>query len=153
MERISYAELPRDMFSHLLRLEHYINNSGLPMLELEMVRLRVAQLNQCAYCVDQHHKELRHEGETELRLSSLVVWKETPYYSDRERAMLELTEWLTLLGDATIDDALFNRLLDHFSKEEIAYLSLAIAQIGTWTRLMKSFRFEPGKFQVKEQAA
>lgn len=153
MERISNADIPAGMFDQLLATEHFINDSSLPMFLLEIIRLRVAQLNGCAYCVDQHHKELKHQGETDLRLSSLCVWPETPYYSDRERVVLEFTERLTQLGEASIPNELFERLREHFSKQEICFLTLAVAQINTWTRLMKTFRFTPRRFQVQGKAA
>ena len=152
MERISYPEVPKGMFDKMLAVEEYIDNSPLSLFLMEMVRLRVAQINGCAYCVDQHHKELNNLGEIELRLSSLCVWEETPYYSEKERAVLSFTEALTKVSEGPISADIYNPLTDYFSKEEIAYLTLAISQINTWTRLMKTFNFTPGNYRVRDKA-
>lgn len=144
MERISYNNIPEGMFENLMNTEKYINNSSLGMHLLEIVRLRVAQKNGCAYCVYMHHKELKKLNETDLRLSSLCVWEDTPYFTDKEKAVLKFTDILTKLERKPISDTIFNNLLDFFTKEEISFLALAISQINTWTRLMKTFRFTPG---------
>ena len=149
MIRIGYQDIPKGMFEQLNAIENFINNSSLEMHLLELMRLRVAQINGCAYCVDMHHKELKHLDESELRLSSLCVWKETPYFSDKERAVLGFAEELTKLSEGSIKESTFKDLLKYFSKEEISFLTLAIAQINTWTRLMLTFKFTPGKYKVQ----
>lgn len=151
MERISYQNIPKGMFENLMSIERYINSSSLEIKLLELIRLRVAQKNGCAYCVDMHHKELKHLGETDLRLSSLCVWKETPYFSEKEMAALNLTEVLTKLSRDPLPETVFDSLTPHFIKEEICFLTLAISQINTWTRLMKTFKFTPGRYQVNEK--
>ena len=95
-----------------------------------------------------HHKELKNTNETDLRLSSLCVWEETPYFTDKERTVLQFTDILTKLNRESISDEVYNPLLDFFSKEEICILTLAISQINTWTRLMKTFQFIPGNHKV-----
>ena len=155
MQRISYADLPQGMFEKLMEIETYIDKSSLEIGLLELIRLYVAYLNGCAYCVDMHYKELQQTGESELRMISLPVWEETPYYSEKERLVLQFTASLTRLNGSPISNEVFNPLLDFFSKEEISFLILAIAQINTWTRLMKAFQFTPGQYKVrkKEKAA
>lgn len=153
MERIGYQDIPEGMFENLLETENYINGSSLGMHLLEMVRLRVSQINGCAYCVDMHHKELKHAGESELRLSSLCVWSATPYFSDKERAVLQFTEALTRLGVQGISEAVFDDLQKYFSKNEICFLTLAVSQINTWTRLMKTFQFSPGNHKIQMNEA
>ena len=148
MERISYQELPEGMLINLRLLEDFINTSPLEKTLVELVKLRISQLNGCAYCVDMHHKELKHLKETELRLSSLVVWRETPYFTNKERAVLSFAEALSILDGNPIPDAIYNPLTGHFPKSEIAFLVLAIAQINTWNRLMKVFLFTPGNYEV-----
>ncbi len=150
MERISYQDTPKNMFEKLMVVEDYLNGSPLEMSLLELIRLRTAQLNNCAYCVDMHYKELKHLGESELRLSSLCVWSETPYFSDKERKALELTEILTRDSQSTISDEYFETLLSQFSKEEICYLTIAISHLSTWAKLMKTLKFTPGKYEVKK---
>ncbi len=144
MERITYNEIPDDMFNQLMNIENYINSSPLDMKLLELIRTRVSQKNGCAYCVDMHHKLLKKEGETELRLASICVWEESPYFTPKERAVLKYSDVVTKLERGPIPDSAFNPLIDYFSKEEISYITLAIGQINTWTRLMKAFRFTPG---------
>ena len=148
MERINYQDIPNGMFDILMKIENFINESSLDFKLLEIVRLRVAQKNGCAYCVDMHHKELKNPNETDLRLSSLCVWEETPYFTDKERTVLQFTDILTKLNREPISDEVYNPLLDFFSKEEICILTLAISQINTWTRLMKTFQFIPGNYKV-----
>ncbi len=149
MQRINYQDIPSGMFEHLRNIENFINKSTLGTKLLDLIRLRVAQINGCAYCVDMHYKELKHLNETDLRLSSLCVWQETPYFTDMERAALLFAEILTSLTSESIADEVYNPLLSFFSKEEICYLTLAISQINTWTRLMKTFQFIPGNYTVK----
>jgi AhpD family alkylhydroperoxidase len=152
MERITYQDIPKGMFENLMTTEDFINQSSLKIKLLELIRLRVAQKNGCAYCVDMHHKELKHLGETDLRLSALCVWKETPYFSEEEMAALNLTDVLTKMSRDPLPEEVFEALAPHFNKEEICYLTLAISQINTWTRMMKTFKFTSGNYQVKELA-
>jgi AhpD family alkylhydroperoxidase len=144
MERITYQDIPNGMFENLRTIEDSIINSTLDRKLIEMIRLRTAQMNGCAYCVDMHYKELKHFGETEQRLSSLCVWEETPYFSEKERLVLSFTDTLTKLKGSPISQELFDNLSSHFSKEEICYLTLTISQSNTWNRLMKTFGFVPG---------
>ncbi|GAA0732772.1 carboxymuconolactone decarboxylase family protein [Aquimarina litoralis] len=148
MERISFTEIPKEMLGKLMDLENYINNSGIDLKLLELMRLRVAQINGCAYCVDMHHKELKHLKETDLRLSSLVVWEETSYFTNKERAALYFTEILTKLAPKPIKEKDYQVIKNQFKKEEIIILTLAISQINTWTRLMKTFQIEAGNYRV-----
>jgi len=150
MERITYQDIPKGMFENLMSTENFINSSNLEIHLLELVRLRVSQKNGCAYCVDMHHKELKHLGETDLRLSSLCVWQETPYFSDKEVATLLFTDKLTKLDRGKIPDEVYNPLLKFYSKQEVCILTLAISQINTWTRLMKTFQFVPGNHKVEK---
>ena len=150
MPRITYQDIPNGMFENLRTIEDSIINSTLDRKLIEMIRLRTAQINGCAYCVDMHYKELKHFGESELRLSSLCVWEETPYFSERERATLNFTDALTKLDRKPIPDNLYNPLLKFFSKEEICFLTLTISQSNTWNRLMKVFEFTPGNYKVSD---
>lgn len=150
MERITYQDIPEGMFENLRVVEDSIVNSTLDRNLVELIRLRTAQLNGCAYCVDMHYKELKHREETELRLSSLCVWEETPYFSDKERIVLEFTDSLTKLSGKPVEDLLFDSLSNFFNKQEIAYLTLTISQSNTWNRLMKVFKFTPGHYKVNQ---
>lgn len=148
MERITYKNIPKGMFENLMITEKFINNSTLNIHLLEIIRLRVSQINGCAYCVDMHHKELKNINETDLRLSSLCVWEETPYFTEKEVIVLKFTEILIKKEKKSISNDFFNKLQQFFSKEEISFLALAISQINTWTILMKTFQFTPGNYSV-----
>nr|WP_321235744.1 carboxymuconolactone decarboxylase family protein [uncultured Psychroserpens sp.] len=148
MARITYQDIPKGLFDYLRTIEDTIVNSSLSRQLIEIIRLRTAQKNGCAYCVDMHHKELKHLGETDLRLSSLCVWEETPYFTEEERAVLNFTDILTKLSRKPIPDDIYNELLNFFTKEEVCYITLAISQSNTWNRLMKTFEFTPGNYQV-----
>lgn len=150
MERISYQEVPSEIFEKLRAIEVYLENSSIDRQFLELLRLRISQMNGCAYCVDMHSKELKRFGETELRLNSLCVWQETQYFSKKESAVLHLAEKLTRITEDPIADHYLDSLLNFFSKDEMCNLTLAISQINTWNRLMKVFRFTPGNYEVSE---
>lgn len=110
---------------------------------LELVRLRASQLNGCAYCVDAHSGDARQAGETEQRLYALPVWRETPFFTDRERAALELTEAMTRLADGPVTDELFARTAAEFTEVELAELIWTITVINAWNRLGATARAWP----------
>lgn len=103
--------------------------------------------NERAYCLDMHTKDARARGETEQRLYALNAWRETPFYTDRERSALEWTEQLTLIAGKGVPDELYARMREHFSEEEIVHLTLAVVQINGWNRLATSFRAPVGSYQ------
>lgn len=106
-----------------------------------------SQINGCAYCIDMHTKDARAEGETEQRLYALSAWRETPFFSDRERAALEWTEALTLISQNHAPDDLYKRVRQQFNESELINLTLAINAINSWNRLAISFRAVPGTYQ------
>jgi len=132
----------------MMQVEEYIKGTSLDFKLLELIRLRVSQINGCAYCVDMHFKEAEAAGENIQRLYSVSCWRETPYYTARERAALAWAEAVTMVADSGIPDELYDEVREHFSKEEIANLSLAVSTINGWNRLVMSFRFEPGTHSV-----
>lgn len=151
MERISQREFPEKLFQSVLQVQHEIDQSGLDLRLQELVRFRVSQINSCAYCLDMHYKEAMEMGETPLRLISLSAWRETPYYSPKEQAALAFAENLTHLRSEEPSDAIHEELVKHFSKKEIAILTLAVAQINLWNRITRSFGTTPGKYQVRRK--
>src|SRR5205823_10591156 len=110
---------------------------------LDLVRMRASQINGCAYCLDMHSKDARANGETEQRLYGLDAWRETPYYSARERAALEWTEALTLVSESHVPDEVYEGVREQFSEEELGHLSLAIVGINGWNRLTIAARTAP----------
>jgi AhpD family alkylhydroperoxidase len=113
----------------------------------ELVKIRASQLNGCAYCIDMHTKDARRAGETEQRIYSLNAWRETPFFSERERAALEWTEALTRLADSHVSDQLFERVRRQFDEAELVALTFAVIVINGWNRLSISFRPPVGTYE------
>jgi AhpD family alkylhydroperoxidase len=130
----------------MLGLERQVRQAGLDRQLLDLVRMRASQINGCAYCLDMHSKDARANGETEQRLYSLDAWRETGYYSARERAALEWTESLTLVADTRVPDDVYERVREQFSEDELAHLSLAVVAINGWNRLNIAARTVPGGY-------
>ena len=152
--RIDYhKDVPPGAFQAMLGLEKYVHGCGLERPLLELVKTRASQINGCAYCIDMHTKDARAAGETEQRLYGLSAWRETPFYSDRERAALEWTEALTLISQNNVPDELYERVRKQFTEAELVNLSLAVVAINGWNRLAISFRSVPGSYQPAAQPA
>lgn len=152
MERITFKDVPAGLMQAMLNVQQYVDNSGLDLKLLELLRFRVSQINSCAYCLDMHYKEAIHAGEDPIRLISVSAWRETPYYSVAEKAALAFAETLTHLHAEAHSDDIHNDLEKYFSKTAIANLTLAIVQINSWNRITRSFGSTPGKYTVKETA-
>ena len=133
-------------------LESYVRQSGLEPSLLELVKMRSSQLNQCAYCIDMHSKDARAHGETEQRLYALSAWRETPFFTERERAALAWTEAVTLVGESHVPDEIFEATRGQFSDEELVNLTMAVVTINAWNRLSIAFRAVPGSYQPKVTA-
>ncbi len=151
-ERMDYSSAAPGLMKALNGLQHYVDHCGLEVSLLELVRIRASQINGCAYCLDMHTKDARANDETEQRIYALSAWRETPFYSDRERAALEWTEALTLIASNSVSDELFERVRKHFTEAELAALSGAIIMINGWNRLAIPFRDVPGVYQPGPRA-
>jgi AhpD family alkylhydroperoxidase len=136
----------------MMALDRYVRGSGLEHSLVELMKIRASQINGCAYCIDMHTKDARAEGETEQRIYALNAWRETPFYSDRERAALEWTEAITLVSQNQVPDELYERVRQHFSEAEMVNLTLAATAINSWNRVAISFRAVPGTYQPPERA-
>ena len=136
----------------MLALSAASQASGLERSLLELVRMRASQINGCAYCIDMHTKDARAAGETEQRLYALSAWRETPFYSERERAALEWTEAVTLVGETHVPDDIFERVRQHFDESELVALTFAVVVINSWNRLAVSFRVPVGTYQPQVPA-
>jgi AhpD family alkylhydroperoxidase len=151
--RIEFENVAPAATRAMLALEQYVRASGLDPELLELVKLRASYLNGCAYCVDMHTKDARARGESEQRLYAVPVWRETPFFTQRERAALAWTEALTELGRAGVPDSLFEEVRGHFTEAELVNLTMAVIAINGWNRLAVSFRAEPGTYQPHAAAA
>jgi AhpD family alkylhydroperoxidase len=145
--RYNAMKLSEGAYKAMLALEQYVRNSGLEHGLLHMIKLRASQINGCAYCIDMHWKDARALGETEQRLYGLNAWRESGYYTARERAALEWTEAATLITKGHVADEVYERVRQHFSEKELSDLTVAIATINAWNRLVISSRTVPGGYQ------
>ena len=150
--RIDTAKVAPGAYHAMLGLEHYLHECGIEIGLIHLIKLRASQINGCAYCLDMHWKDLRAIGETEQRLYGLDAWRESPYYSDRERAALAWTEAVTLITDDHVSDDVYEEVRPHFSEKELADLTLVVATINAWNRLAIAMRAEPGKYQPQVRA-
>jgi len=146
---------PRDEFSFwvegyraVAQLHRLVADSGLEASLLELVRMRASQINGCAFCLDMHWKDLRALGESEQRLYMLDAWRESPGYTERERAALAWTEAVTLIVEGHVPDEVYQTARKQFSEAELANLTLAIAAINCWNRMNISFRTPAGNYRV-----
>jgi AhpD family alkylhydroperoxidase len=151
--RFSYVKLSPGYYHAMLGLEKYLHECRLEEPLIHLVKLRASQVNGCAYCIDMHWKDLRAIGETEQRLYGLDAWRESPYYTDRERAALAWTEAVTLVSDSHVEDEIYQEVKPHFTDEELSDLTCAVATINAWNRLAIAGRTEAGKYQPKKAVA
>ena len=147
--RLDVQKIAPQAYRAMAGLEAYVRNSGLEPKLLELVKLRASQINGCAYCIDMHSKDARVAGESEQRLYGLTAWRETPFYTDRERVALLWTEALTLISETHAPDDVYEELRQHFSEVEAVSLTMAIVTINGWNRLAIGFRAVPGTYEPK----
>ena len=144
--RIDVMNINPGIMHAMLGLERQVQKAGFDSKLLDLVRMRSSQINGCAYCLDMHSKDARANGETEQRLYGLSAWRETPYYSERERAALEWTEAVTLVAQTHVPDEVYERVREQFSEDELANLTLAVVSINGWNRLNIAARTVPGDY-------
>jgi AhpD family alkylhydroperoxidase len=146
--RIDYQKIfPPEALRGLYQVEHAVRNGGIEHKLLHLIKMRASQINGCAFCLDMHSKDARALGETEQRLYGLNAWRETPYYTDRERAALEWTEAITLISQGQAPDDVYERTRQFFNESEMAVLTLAAVTINSWNRIAIAFRAVPGSYQ------
>ena len=146
--RLEAQKVSPAAYQAMLGLEMFVRKqSKLEPALIELIKVRASQVNGCAYCIDMHSKDARAEGETEQRIYALSAWEETPFFTDRERAALALTEAITLVREVHVPDAVYEKAKESFSDEELVNLTLAIITINGWNRLAITFRLVPGEYQ------
>lgn len=149
--RLNYAKFASEPVKAMGSLGAYLARSGLETSLIELIKIRVSQINGCAFCLDMHTKDARAEGETEQRIYLLNAWRETPFFTDRERAALEWAEAVTKIGDG-VSDAVFSETSQHFTEKELVDLTWAVVAINSWNRVAISFRSVPGAYQAGQLA-
>ncbi len=139
-ERLSAFQVAPGAYEAVRGVEAYIQRCGLEKSLIELVKMRASQINGCAFCLDMHSKDARRNGETEQRLYLLDAWRESPLYSDRERAALEWTETLTRVADTHAPDDVYDAVRAQFGEVELVNLTTLIGLINLWNRLAIGFR-------------
>lgn len=152
MERLDYHHIAPGAVTAMLGVQRYVDGCSLEKKLLELAKLRASQINGCAYCVDMHSKDARVLGETEQRLYAVAVWREAPFFSDRERAALAWTESVTLISQTGVPDEAYELARSQFSEKELVDLTMAIIAINSWNRLAVSFRAVAGTYQPTASA-
>ena len=142
-QRADFYKASPDAIKAMIALDAAVSKLGLEPLLLDLVKLRASQINGCAFCVDMHSADARRKGETERRLYAVAAWRETPFFTPRERAALAWTESVTLVAATHAPDAEYAELAEHFSEKERVDLTTAIATINSWNRLSIAFRKMP----------
>jgi AhpD family alkylhydroperoxidase len=150
--RIDLSKVSPDAVRAIMGVELFARQSGLEPSLLHLVKLRASYMNGCAYCVDMHTKDARIAGETEQRLYAVPLWHETPFFTDRERAVLAYTEAVTALGHGGVPDDVYDEAAEHFSEKELVALTMAVVAINAWNRVSITFRVEPGSYQPHSAA-
>jgi len=149
-QRLDYPRLAPEAARAMYALGTYLAGSGLEHGLIELVKIRASQLNGCAFCIDMHTKDARAAGETEQRIYALNAWRETPFFSDRERAALAWAEAVTHIGGG-VSDEVYAETRRHFEEKELVDLTWALAAINAWNRVAISFRSVPGSYQPKKR--
>jgi len=145
--RLDYTKASPEAYKAMVQMEGVVRRSGIDPKLLELMKIRASQLNGCAYCIDMHTKDARFKGENEQRIYALDAWRETPFYTEKERAALAWTEALTNIQTGHAPEAVYQELSRNFSEEERVNLTLAITTINAWNRIAIGFRLVPGNYQ------
>ena len=153
MEPRVKSEADPDVIAAIGLLNRAIHSAGVDPLVLELVHLRASQVNGCSPCVFAGVAAAKKRGETDERLHNVVAWRETPFYTDRERAALEWTESLTLVSQTHVPDEVYESVKQYFSEKEIVDLSILVSVINVWNRLAISTRTLPGTYKAQQAAA
>ncbi len=143
MEIVAESAVYRAMFL----LGQQVRSSGINPTLRGLIRIRASQINGCAYCIDMHTKDARLNGETEQRIYALNAWRETPFFTTEERAVLALVEAVTLISENPVSDEIYDEVSHYFTPDEIANLLMAIVEINGWNRIAITTRVVPGSYE------
>jgi AhpD family alkylhydroperoxidase len=138
MKRINISELERNTYKAMINMESYVRNSQLPPLLCELIKIRASQINGCAYCIDMHTEEALALDETDRRIFAVSAWKESPLFTEEERAVLQMTEEVTLISKNGVSDETYNKVLKFFGERVLAQIIMQIVMINSWNRVAVS---------------
>ena len=140
MQRKSIKDLEPNAYKAMLGLEQYIRNSQIPPMLLELIKIRASQINGCAYCIDMHTQEALKIGEIPRRIFALSAWKESPLFTEEERAVLQLTEEVTLILEDGVSDETYDKVLKFYGENALAQIIMQVIIINSWNRIAVSTR-------------
>lgn len=146
--RMNHLTANRAGFQAMLTLEEASKKMGLDSVLYELIKIRASQINGCSFCLDMHVTDLRKLGESEQRLSLIAVWRDTPFFDEKERAALALTEAVTLVSEKGVPQELYDEVRKHFSESEIVALVMAINAINCWNRMAITTGMFPGCYEL-----
>ena len=152
-QRINAIEKGQGAYKAMLGLSGYLAKSSIEKNLVHLIEYRVSQINGCAYCLDMHSKDLRAGGEAEQRIYTVAAWRETPFFTPRERAALAWAEAVTVLDHNQVSDEVYEMARKEFSEEELVDLTLAVVTINGWNRLNIAFRTPAGSYQPGQWTA
>jgi len=141
--RMDLSKVEPKAYEAIIGLEKYLAESTLDQSLKELVKIRASQINGCAFCLDMHTKDARKNGETEQRIYGLDAWRESPFYSDKERAAFALTDAVTLVSETHVPDEVYEQAKAQFGEQQLAQLLMAIATINVWNRIAITTRMMP----------
>jgi AhpD family alkylhydroperoxidase len=142
--RMDIGKMEPNAFKAIMELENYIEGTDIDLNLLELIKIRASQINGCAFCIDMHTKDARKHGETEQRIYALNAWRETPFFTFEERAVLSLTESGTLIYEDHVPDEIYEEANRYFDQKQLAQIIMAIITINAWNRLAITIRMVPG---------
>ncbi len=146
--RLEAQKVSPEAYHAMLGLEMFVRkSSNLKGSLIELVKIRASQINGCAFCIDMHSKDARAADESEQRIYALNAWRETPFFTNRERAALAWTEAVTLVHQGHVPDEVYEEARAQFSEQELVNLTMAVVAINGWNRLAIAFRAVPGEYQ------
>ncbi|MEY2355981.1 carboxymuconolactone decarboxylase family protein [Lysinibacillus capsici] len=134
-QRMNYYEVAPDAMKIMMEMEKYTKKSSIERKLRELIKIRASQINGCAYCINMHTADAKKMGETEQRLYCISAWRECTFYSEAEKAALELTEHITLIPEKRVSDGLYERVRKHFDEKAYVDLVILINQINSWNRI------------------
>ncbi len=144
-KQINYSKLAPEALKIMMEMEKFIKSTGIDHKLRELIKIRASQINGCAFCLDMHSSEAKEIGETEQRLYCISAWRDCDFYTDAEKAALELTEHITQISNKGVSEELYNRVSKHFSEEEYVNLVFIINQINSWNRISISMGNRPSE--------
>lgn len=149
--RIDFTKVAPEAVAAMAKVERYVRGSSLEPALLELVKLRASVINGCAYCVDMHTKDARAQGESEQRLYAVSVWREAPFFTERERAALAWTDAVTQVSAGQVADDVYQLTREQFNERELVDLTMAVVAINGWNRLAIAFRTVAGTYEPTKQ--